>query len=704
MDFHSLARRELQALCKKNKIPANMTNVAMADALQSLEFVDGIEEVLKTCESDVANSSMESPGKSEALASVPRTGRRTTQRKTIKHDSETMQTTTRSHCRTRGTVVRDIDEAKKDMLETPALPTTRRRAATTSVRVKLESAMKECEPKEEIVDQVEEEKKDVPKTPAAALTSQRKEVKAKSSVRQVYSTRRSVRLAGKPTQESSTQEDEKSGTLTFDAVSEETEESLEVNSELHSAHKSEILDKKGIDLKSSESLDMKNESDTLSVQNSNTLVQNKIGMEDGVQQDNASDLEVVVLDTKAKEGSEEVALGCNNDGSGEVPMEESEIVAEAKEEIDFQNNSQNLGDDTKSNSDITKQPNGQDESHGDTSDFMAENDGEEEGHFDSDVAGKQELIGEQPIAVSVNPDTNIDSHEVDLFEQSNGEEEAKMRASQQKCVTNMQANIDFLEVNLFEQFNGEVQAKVGGSQHKCLTNMEDAGEVAGEEDLMEEYDVDRTEANMDAPADSLELAGQEESMEEYDADCYEANVDAAADALEVAGEEEQPMEEFDVDGTEASVVAPADAQEVAGDESMDDSEIDYVEATVESAAHSLPPLPAPEPVLTLALDTMQNPSALTSTNSELITQTPVENSSAVTSIGQMLVTDNKENLVCTKENKGTAGDNLQNLSLRKLTKMLKDLNISKNPSGKEAVTRSALQKVPENRLISENEN
>ncbi|KAK4719640.1 hypothetical protein R3W88_017978 [Solanum pinnatisectum] len=652
MDFHSLARRELQALCKKNKIPANMTNVAMADALQSLEFVDGIEEVLKTCESDVANPSMESPGKSEALASVPRTGRRTTQRKTIKHDSETLQTTTRSQCRTRGTVVRAVDEAKNDMLETPALPTTRRRAATTSVRAKLESAMKECEPKEEIVDQVEEERKDVPKTPAAALTSQRKEVKAKSSVRQVYSTRRSVRLAGKPMQESSTQEDEKSGTLTFDAVSEETDESLEVNSELHSAHKSEELDKNGIDLKSSESLDMKNESDTMSVQDSNSLVQNKIDMEDGVQQDSANDLEVVVLDTKAKEGSEEVALGCNNDGSGEEPMEESEIVAEAKEEIDFQNKSQNLGDDTKSNSDITKQPNGQNEPHGDTSDFMAENDGEEEGHFDSDVAGKQELIGEQPLAVSVNPD--IDFHEVDLFEQSNGEEEAKMRASQQKCVTNMQANIDFLEVNLFEQFNGEVQAKVNGSQQKCLTNMEDAGEVAGEEEPMEEYDVDCTEATMDAPADALEVAGE--------------------------------------------------------DESMDDSEIDYAEATVESAAHSLPTLPlisnaAPEPVLTLALDTMQNPSALTSTNSELITQTPVENSSAVTSIGQMLVTDNKENLVCTKENKGTAGNNLQNLSLRKLTKMLKDLKISKDPSGKEAVnSRSALQKVPENRLTSENEN
>ncbi|XP_047269224.1 uncharacterized protein LOC107872540 [Capsicum annuum] len=81
-----VTRRELQAVCKKNKIPANMTNVAMADALQSRQFVDGIEEVLKTCESDVANSSMESPGKSEAISRVPRTSHRTTQRKTIKHE------------------------------------------------------------------------------------------------------------------------------------------------------------------------------------------------------------------------------------------------------------------------------------------------------------------------------------------------------------------------------------------------------------------------------------------------------------------------------------------------------------------------------------------------------------------------------------------------------------------------------------------
>ncbi|KAA0037292.1 putative beta-tubulin polyglutamylase [Cucumis melo var. makuwa] len=33
IDFHTLSRREIQALGKRNKIPANITNVAMADAL-----------------------------------------------------------------------------------------------------------------------------------------------------------------------------------------------------------------------------------------------------------------------------------------------------------------------------------------------------------------------------------------------------------------------------------------------------------------------------------------------------------------------------------------------------------------------------------------------------------------------------------------------------------------------------------------------
>jgi len=42
MDFHTLSRPELQVLCKRNNVRANMTNAAMAEALESLDFVDGI--------------------------------------------------------------------------------------------------------------------------------------------------------------------------------------------------------------------------------------------------------------------------------------------------------------------------------------------------------------------------------------------------------------------------------------------------------------------------------------------------------------------------------------------------------------------------------------------------------------------------------------------------------------------------------------
>nr|XP_009631390.1 uncharacterized protein LOC104121166 isoform X6 [Nicotiana tomentosiformis] len=525
MDFHSLTRRELQALCKKNKIPANLTNVAMADALQSLEFVDGIEEILSSCESETANSSMESPGKSEIVTSVPRTCRRATQQKAIKHDPETLQTLTRSSCRTRGKVVRDVDEAKNDLHETPALPTTRRRAAATSVRAKLESAMKECEPKEKFGDQIEGKMKDVPKTPAVVLTSQRKELKA-SSVRQVYSTRRSARIAGKPMQESP-QENEMSGTLTFDAFPEETEESLEVDSEQYSIHKNEEVDKN---------------------------------------------------DTKAEEGSEEVPLGHNNNGAkiedfGEESMEESEIdQAQAKTEKDFQNKSHNLGEDTKRSSDITsvilmKQPHKKDKPH-----------------------------CEEP--ASVNADTNIDFH----------------------------------EVNSLGQFNDEGEAKVSGSQ-QCLKDASEANtEDAGEEEPMEEYEVDHADANVDSAAHGLEVA-EEEPMEEFDVDQAEANVDREADALEVAGEEES-MEESEVDYAEANVdnaahglpplasLTPDDAAQegecevkvsgsqqclhvsdvVAGEESMEESEIDHAAINVDIAAHALPPLASlipnavPEPV------------------------------------------------------------------------------------------------------------
>ena len=39
MDFLALPRRDLQALCKRNSIRANMTNAAMAEALAALPTV-----------------------------------------------------------------------------------------------------------------------------------------------------------------------------------------------------------------------------------------------------------------------------------------------------------------------------------------------------------------------------------------------------------------------------------------------------------------------------------------------------------------------------------------------------------------------------------------------------------------------------------------------------------------------------------------
>ncbi|CAG7891781.1 unnamed protein product [Brassica rapa] len=75
MDFHSLLRRDLQFLCKRNKIPANMTNLAMADALKSLEIVEGLDEYMNQNDANV----FQSPASVAKLP--PSTATRTTRRK-----------------------------------------------------------------------------------------------------------------------------------------------------------------------------------------------------------------------------------------------------------------------------------------------------------------------------------------------------------------------------------------------------------------------------------------------------------------------------------------------------------------------------------------------------------------------------------------------------------------------------------------------
>lgn len=63
MDFNALSRRELQALCKLNGVRANMTNLAMVEALHSLPSVDGIDQIGTTL-------CLPTPGKSAAKSAL----------------------------------------------------------------------------------------------------------------------------------------------------------------------------------------------------------------------------------------------------------------------------------------------------------------------------------------------------------------------------------------------------------------------------------------------------------------------------------------------------------------------------------------------------------------------------------------------------------------------------------------------------------
>ncbi|XP_058002516.1 uncharacterized protein LOC131168866 [Hevea brasiliensis] len=199
MDFHSLARKELQALCKKNKIPANMTNVAMADALKALEKVEGLDEL------NTRSDPQESPEKTKNAE--PRTACRTsTRRKPINVEPESSQPKTRTRHATRRMVAEEPEQENKNvnLPETPAMTTTRRRAPAASATRKMDAQLMEVGEDEKLVGQ---EKSDVPETPAIrtsrsktpAVSTRRKieGQKDEKSVQTVYATRQSVRLLEK---------------------------------------------------------------------------------------------------------------------------------------------------------------------------------------------------------------------------------------------------------------------------------------------------------------------------------------------------------------------------------------------------------------------------------------------------------------------------------------------------------------------------
>ncbi|XP_050213846.1 uncharacterized protein LOC126665173 [Mercurialis annua] len=199
MDFHSFSRKELQALCKKNKIPANITNIAMADALKALEMVEGLEELLNAPRS-------ESPERT--TNAEPRTAIRTsTRRNPTNAEPESSQILTRTRRATRRTGAEEAEQENKDvnLLVTPAVPASRRRVPAASARRKIDAQLLDTV---EDVKPVVEEKNDVPpETPAmqstrrkATVASTRKKMEVQkdvNSVQRAYGTRNSVRLLEK---------------------------------------------------------------------------------------------------------------------------------------------------------------------------------------------------------------------------------------------------------------------------------------------------------------------------------------------------------------------------------------------------------------------------------------------------------------------------------------------------------------------------
>lgn len=234
MDFHSLTRRQLQALCKKNSIPANLTNLAMALSLQALPTVQGVEELLLQ---QASSSSTESPPKSQvASLSVPRTA--TSRRKaTLSVEEDESEPALHPSTRTRRSSRRLAVAAAAggDVPHTPLQPNKQTEAA--SVCRKMETHFDEIEQEEHQEEEEEDNNSNIGKgskhlseIPPALPASRQRGLKHTHG----YSTRRSTRLAQKNMEDfvtSKEEEDVKEGSksLTTGLFSDGFGEIMEMN-------------------------------------------------------------------------------------------------------------------------------------------------------------------------------------------------------------------------------------------------------------------------------------------------------------------------------------------------------------------------------------------------------------------------------------------------------------------------------------------
>ncbi|XP_078438319.1 uncharacterized protein LOC144708752 [Wolffia australiana] len=150
MDFHSLHRRDLQSLCKLNKIPANLTNVAMADALQALSKVEGIDAILAKIGGPQDQRTASKTGNPNSPTTLSARGRRM---RTVmiqefdpsgeEKEQEKTPATLVSRGRKPADRIQNSSMADSAILLTPAQTASRRmstRRTTTSVAVKEEAS------------------------------------------------------------------------------------------------------------------------------------------------------------------------------------------------------------------------------------------------------------------------------------------------------------------------------------------------------------------------------------------------------------------------------------------------------------------------------------------------------------------------------------------------------------------------------------
>ncbi|XP_010492652.1 PREDICTED: aspartic and glutamic acid-rich protein-like isoform X2 [Camelina sativa] len=198
MDFHSLLRRDLQFLCKRNKIPANMTNLAMADALSALEIVEGLDEYMN--QSEVSPTSV--------AKKPPNTATRTTRRKTT---------------------------VKAEPQSSSLLVS---RSTSKSLAGEMDQENVPQEPKTSTV----KFEANVPKTPAARTTRKASAAtscaKKDELVQSVYSTRRSTRLLEKCMADLSLKTRE---TLDKPARNEDTEQKVSAQEKNPSGSEAEVI-------------------------------------------------------------------------------------------------------------------------------------------------------------------------------------------------------------------------------------------------------------------------------------------------------------------------------------------------------------------------------------------------------------------------------------------------------------------------------